>query len=143
GRGATNRVLSNQKQNSYYDLYLNAETARYMFRILAVKTIYEHPTEYGFYFRERDFYPPLITKTVQTNKDLIDWVEFAAEHEISYKLLRLLNPWLRDDHLTNRQEKTYQLVIPDDNGIFYSRIMKPYEAEQRIFNDTLSVKQIY
>lgn len=142
GKGATSRELNRQKTDNYYDLYLNAETARYVFRILAVKTIYESPTEYGFYFRKKDFYPPLKTKVFKTDSTNIDLIDLSGYLNISYKVLKLLNPWLRSDRLTNRSEITYEIKIPQKDGLNYSRIMQPYEDDQQIFNDTLLVEQI-
>lgn len=142
GRGSVARELKEQKVDNYYDLYLNKETARYIYRILAVKTIYENPTKYGFYFRKKDFYPPLKTKTVSVNSSEIDLVDFAREHDISYKILKLLNPWLRSDHLSNRNNKTYQIKLPKEDGLKYSEIMDHYRNNQDIFHDTLSVQQL-
>ncbi len=143
GRGATARELNEQQVDNYYDMYLNPETARYVFRILAVKTIYEKPTHYGFYFRKKDFYPPLITKTVETSQSNINLVEFATTHGMPYKILKLLNPWLRSDRLSNPRGNTYQITVPAENGLLYSTIMNPFEDDQLIFNDTLLIKQIY
>lgn len=143
GRGATARELREQKADNYYDLYLNKETARYVYRILAVKTIYENPTQYGFYFRKKDFYPPLHTYTVAVDSSNIDLVNFAKENDIPYKILKYLNPWLRRDNLPNRYEKTYKIKLPREDGLKYSKIMEPYKNDQKIFNDTLSVQQIH
>ena len=48
GMGGVERALEDQNENSYYDLYLNDETSRYVFRILAIKEIAENPLRYGF-----------------------------------------------------------------------------------------------
>lgn len=143
GRGATARELKEQKADNYYDLYLNPETARYIYRILAVKTIYENPTQYGFYFRKKDFYPPLKTKEIETDSTNINLVDYAKSFGTSYKVFKMLNPWLRSDQLSNRYSKTYKIRVPEENGLNYSEIMKPWAEDQSIFNDTLSVKQIY
>lgn len=143
GNTATARVINDQKTNNYYDLLLNPETARYMFRILAVKTIYENPTRYGFYFREKDFYPPLKTYTVDVDSSGIDLVDFALDHDIPYKILRRLNPWLRSNKLTNAAGKTYSIKLPKENGLNYSVILEPYRNNHNIFNDTISVQQIH
>ena len=56
--------LKKQNVNSYYDLNLNSETSRYIFRILAVKTIFENPKKYGFNIRGKDLYQPLSYKYI-------------------------------------------------------------------------------
>ena len=50
----TNRLLDRQLVDSYYDLLLNSETGRYVFRILAVKEIMTNPERYGFVFISED-----------------------------------------------------------------------------------------
>lgn len=143
GRAATSRRVMEQKTENYYEMYLNPETARYVYRILAVKTIYENPTEYGFYFRKEDFYPPLNTYKTTVDSNEVDLVKFAQEEEIPYKILKMLNPWLRSDELSNSNGKTYTIKLPRENGLNYSTIMSPYNNDQQVFNDTLLIKQIY
>src|SRR5436190_1709214 len=46
GMSGVNRSLESQQVKSYYDLYLNDETSRYVFRVLAIKEIVEHPLQY-------------------------------------------------------------------------------------------------
>ncbi len=48
-----------QKVNNYYKLYLNQETQRYVFKILAAKMIISNPEKYGFFLTDEDFYKPL------------------------------------------------------------------------------------
>ena len=55
GRTGLQKQINIQKVNTYYDLLLNNETSRYVFRILAVKDIIENPKHYGFHFREKTF----------------------------------------------------------------------------------------
>jgi hypothetical protein len=42
------RLMEFQKETNYYDLYMNEETSRYVFRIMALKEIMNSPTKYGF-----------------------------------------------------------------------------------------------
>ncbi len=41
------------------------------------------------------------------------WADFAKERNLSYRLIKEFNPWLRQPDLKNRQSKTYQIKIPD------------------------------
>ncbi|MEJ2594091.1 MAG: lytic transglycosylase domain-containing protein [bacterium] len=113
GRNGINKQLERQKANSYYDLLLGEETSRYIYRILAVKLIFENPEAYGFYLEPGDYYTPIPTHTVTVSGRVDDWADFAKEHGISYKLLKYFNPWLRDNDLRNRRKKTYEIMIPD------------------------------
>lgn len=42
GENGLRRAIDDQKVTSYYDLYLNDETTRYLFRILAIKYLMEN-----------------------------------------------------------------------------------------------------
>ncbi len=102
-----------QYSKSYFDTYLNAETSRYVFRILAVKLIFENPEKYGYDLKVIERYPPNETKTVLVNevKDLALW---AKENGINYKILVRLNPWILSNRLPFRTEG-YGLLLPVNN----------------------------
>ena len=112
GNSRLGRILENQKTDNYYDLYLNEETARYVFRILAIKTIFSDPAGFGFHFRQEDLYPPLEYFTVEVDTTINNLPDFAIAHQTTYKALRMLNPWLRSYELPRRSGKTYTLKIP-------------------------------
>lgn len=114
GMNRISKELERQKVNSYYDLLLNQETGRYVFRILAVKQILNHPEQYGFQIRKADLYDPLKFETLEITGNVDDFAAFAAEHQISYKILKHFNPWLRDSYLKNPQGKSYFIKIPTD-----------------------------
>lgn len=112
GNAGINRQLENQKVTDYYDLHLNEETSRYLFRILAVKQIFSDPLASGFHFREKDLYPPLQFKTITVDTTITDLPAFALQHGTNYKTLRLLNPWMRSTELPNRSRKIYEIKMP-------------------------------
>lgn len=111
GMNGLDRAIEKQKVKSYYDLYLNDETSRYVFRILAIKQIIEHPELYGFKISPRHLYQQDSVRYIDVEKTIPDLIDFALENGTTYKLLKLHNPWLRDDHLTVRKEK-YRIAIP-------------------------------
>lgn len=115
GVGGVQEKLKEQNVKSYYDLLLVAETSRYVFRILAAKEIYEHPLYYGFNLRKKDLYPPLETKSITVDSSITNLVRFAEYHKINYKILKYLNPWLRDKQLPNKSRKSYTILLPDDD----------------------------
>lgn len=112
GMGGMERALENQQVKSYYDLFLNDETSRYVFRIIACKEIIEHPSRYGFKVLPRHLYEPEPVKYIQVSETISDLVEFARKNGTNYKLLKRHNPWLRDERLTIRGKKTYQIALP-------------------------------
>lgn len=114
GRTAVDRQIERQNEHNYYNLLLSEETSRYVFRILALKLIMENPENYGFKVNEREKYLPWKVKTIEINTPVKDFAAFAREHGTNYKLLKMLNPWLRETYLTNAKGKTYTLKLPDE-----------------------------
>lgn len=112
GMNRISKELERQKANSYYDLLLNNETGRYVFRILSVKQIFENPTKYGFNIRKSDLYAPLDYKVVQIDSSVTDFAQFAKDQNISYKILKYFNPWLRDSYLKNENMQVYEVKLP-------------------------------
>ena len=113
GVSGINRQLERQKTNDYYDLLITTETARYVYRIVALKLIMENPERYNFGIKEEDKYPIIPIKEVEVSGAVTDFADFAREHGISYKLLKDFNPWLRETNLTNSRKKKYLVKIPE------------------------------
>jgi hypothetical protein len=112
GENGLERRLNNQRQTSYYHLLLNRETQRYVYRILALKLIMQHPQDYGFHVRNCDTYPEVPCKEVSLSGQNINMVDFAEANGTSYKMLRTLNPWITTDQLRNKANRTYTVRIP-------------------------------
>lgn len=112
GMGGIERAIENQKVDNYYDLFLNEETSRYVFRILAIKEIVEHPLKYGFRVNPRHLYQEEPLRYVEVDETIRDLVTFAKEHGTNYKLIKRHNPWLRDEKLTVKRGKQYRIAIP-------------------------------
>lgn len=124
GENGLEKRLANQRQRSYYELYLNKETQRYVYRILALKLIMQHPQDYGFCVRRCDTYPELPYEEVELSGKDVDLVQFAVDNGTSYKMLRTYNPWLTTDKLKNKSGKSYTLRIPTKKGTEYHTITK-------------------
>ena len=112
GRRGVERQIERQGETNYYDLLLNEETARYVYRVIAIKLVLENPSQYGFNITESERYHPIPYHEIAINGSIEDMGEFAREHGTNYKLLKLMNPWLRDNKLSNSQHKTYAILIP-------------------------------
>ena len=108
------RQIEFQKVNNYYDLLLNEETSRYVFRILALKEIMKNPKLYGFEVTDKELYRNIATKKIVIDSTINDLAAFALSQGINYKILKLHNPWLRDRKLINANQKKYVLEIPTD-----------------------------
>ncbi|MEM9918024.1 MAG: transglycosylase SLT domain-containing protein [Bacteroidota bacterium] len=113
GAGRLSREMKAQGGTSYYDLNLNMETARYVFRIVAIKEIMKRPKDFGFDLESTDLYQPLDSYySVEVEGAVPRWADFAAKYGISYRMLKIYNPWLISSSLTNKQKKKYVIRIP-------------------------------
>lgn len=117
GMSGINEQLERQQTNNYYNLVLGEETSRYVPRILATKILLSNPEEYGFDIKETELYKPFETYTVKVDSSVKSWALFAKSHGINYKILKLYNPWLRENYLTNKSKKTYQIQLPVEGSI--------------------------
>lgn len=117
GIDGVKKSLEKQQEKNYFSLLLNEETARYLFRIVALKEIISHPLQYGFHFRKRDLYTPFPYTTVHVDSSISDLVAFSKLNGISYKELKLLNPWLRQSSFSNKSAKNYTIKIIDKASI--------------------------
>lgn len=113
-----------QHTSSYWDLYLNAETARYVYRILAVKLILKNPVQYGVRLRQRDLYQPLACDTLCVDSSIADLRVFALQQGVSYKWLKESNPWLRSTSLPNAAKKQYLLTVPKKESMSYRKQLR-------------------
>lgn len=112
GNSKISRRLSEQKVDNYYDLLLNPETSRYVFRILALKEIISNPDKYGFVYDNTDLYNYPETRNILIDTEIPDLADFAKQYGITYKELKLVNPWLRETKLNNKSKKEYLIKIP-------------------------------
>lgn len=142
GNDGISKMLEKQKANNFYDLYLNKETQRYVYRILALKIIYQSPVAYGFYLRNIDLYPEIPTYTVAVDSAVADWADFAIKNNSNYRILKELNPWILKYTLTNKENKTYQIKFPKLGFEKYSMLRTTVKEEDHLFNDTIKTDQI-
>lgn len=113
GISGINRQTELQDSKNYFDLQLNDETARYVFRILALKLIMENPEKYGFKVTEEDKYPVLSCKVVVVSGSVTNLANYAHNQGVNYKILKYFNPWLRQSYLKNPSRKSYSIKIPE------------------------------
>ena len=106
------KLMETQLVTSYYNLYLSEETSRYVFRILAMKELFNNPERYGFYLDSTDLYKPLEYKVVTVDSSITDLPLWAIQQGTNYKTMKLMNSWLREPYLTNKTGKTYEIKVP-------------------------------
>ena len=114
GMSGISRLLKKQLADNYYDLLLNNETNRYIFRILAVKEIMSHPDRYGFVFSKEDLYTSIPLRKVGLDTAIGNLAAFSKAQKINYKILKTHNKWLIENHLNNNSRKFYEISIPEE-----------------------------
>lgn len=102
-----------QKENNYYNLLLNEETARYVFRIVALKLIMSSPAEYGLTVSDSAVYKPVPYFEVKVDTSVTSFEQFSRKYDTNYKILKLLNPWLRKPFLINPTGIEYVIRVPE------------------------------
>lgn len=125
GQGRITSELRNQRATEALDLWLVEETTRYYYRILAIKQVFENPRQYGFVIQPEHLYKPMQFKKVQVTSSIPDLVAFAQQHQVTYAQLKDFNSWLRDTKLTNTSGKTYTLLIPTQDDLYYKKGEEP------------------
>lgn len=112
GSGSFSGQSTFQMSSNYYDLLLPEETNRYVFRILALKQIISNAANYGFILTDEDTYKPIpfVNETVTGSIDNL--AQYAINKGTNYKMLKLMNPWLRDRKLTVRAGDSFVVQLP-------------------------------
>jgi soluble lytic murein transglycosylase-like protein len=112
GMGGLNKQLNKQSVDSYFDLKLNSETGRYVYRIIVAKEILSSPNKYGFQFRENQLWTEVQTEPLVIDTSITNLAGFAKEIGLNYKILKEYNPWLRSNKITLKTVKSYTFDIP-------------------------------
>ena len=112
GRTGVAKALESQHVSTYWDLHLNLETARYVYRMLALREVMESPERYGFHLGRQDMYAPLDCRRVNVSSDIDNLAEFALTQGTTLRELKAMNPWLRDTHLDVPEGKSYAVSVP-------------------------------
>jgi membrane-bound lytic murein transglycosylase D len=105
--------VNDQLESNYYQLWLNSETSRYVFRIIAFKEIFENPKAYGYLFQYgQDTYPAEETDDILLPIPTRDLALWAKDNQTNYKMLRTLNPWIRSSKLTTYPATEVVIRVP-------------------------------
>jgi len=129
GMGRISSSMREQLVDSAFDLLLVSETSRYVFRIMAIKEIFESPTKYGFVLKKENLYPAVPVQLKAVTSDIADLASFAKENGLNYMQLKEYNVWLRSTKLKVTAGKTYQIAIPKKEDLLYdARKVKVHNA---------------
>jgi hypothetical protein len=122
-----------QKINNYYQLYLNQETQRYIFRILAAKIIMSNPEKYGYDFAREDLYHAVQFDRVEiTVREAVPLYIIAQAAKTYFKVIKDLNPQFKSYYLPAGK---YTLMLPRGAAMGFS------ERFQNIISQWLAEKK--
>lgn len=136
GQGALDEQMKFQMQSDYYDLLLNRETGRYVYRIVAFKMIFEDPSRYGFVLKEDDLYPKFETQTISLDSTVNNLALYARHYNVSYKILKYFNPWLITRKLDNKEKRVYTIILPKDDERIKHHLI------EKVYDDTISTTRV-
>ncbi|WP_338759764.1 lytic transglycosylase domain-containing protein [Bernardetia sp. ABR2-2B] len=118
GMAGLEKAMDNQGTRNYYDLFLNAETSRYVLRITALKMVLENPKKYGYCIEEYEYYDTFEFDEVKITENIESVPKWAREHGMTYKEFRLYNPAI------SINDNEYNFVAPKGGYIFRVRKKK-------------------
>ena len=117
GQDGVSLQQERQKSKNYFNLVLNSETSRFVARIVSLKYILQNPEKYGFDIKSEDKYKTLEYSEVMLDSSVADLADYATSLGINYFILKMYNPWLRDNYLSNKSKKSYAIKIPKEGSI--------------------------
>lgn len=135
GETGVKKNTERQKTSNYWDLSLNQETSRYLYRILAYKLIFENPEIFGVKIANTELYQPIPTKDYEVNGPILDLYEFANANNLTYLELKMLNPWLRNTKLTAAGHKGRKIKLPITPKIATEELVKQVKHPEKMFGE--------
>ena len=143
GMTGLSKQMKRQDASNYYDLLLNSETARYIFRISAIKEILKNQKTYGFHIREKDLYSLAPLYQVLLDTSVANFADYAHDLNINYKILKEYNPWLRQAEFKNHLNHAYFIDVPKE-GYFTSKnrteLIEDVEINSLATTDTVKLE---
>ncbi len=112
GMGGYNGQATFQQTKNYYDLQLPDETNKYIFRILTFKYLINNAKQLGYLIDDTNGYKPFDTKSVTVSSSIPNLAQWALDNGTTYKMIKILNPWLRSKSLIILGGKSYQIKLP-------------------------------
>ncbi len=107
-------AMQSQGVRDFYHLRLPMETERYVFRILAVKTVLGNPENYGYHLPGGHGYQQLNLDRVQVRFSCPVPLQAVAETAgTTFRELKRLNPAFRSDHVPSG---THEVKLPSGMG---------------------------
>ncbi|MDX9791563.1 MAG: lytic transglycosylase domain-containing protein, partial [Candidatus Kapabacteria bacterium] len=105
--------LNFQSVENYFELYLNEETSRYIFRVAIIKHFLQNADKYGFNIPMEKRYKDDEVKIISVKNAINDLSAWARAEGTTYKHVKRLNPWILKRKLPAPPKGTvYEIAIP-------------------------------
>jgi len=121
GEGGIEAAMAAQGTKDYYALNLNEETGQYVYNIVTIKYMMEHPALFRLSAGKAS---PIRTQIEKVDYDIENLAAWAEDCGTDYQTLKVLNPWLISDKLKVKAHKKYEIHLP-------------YNANEKIHADEL------
>lgn len=113
-------VMGSQYTDDFYDLLINQETGRYLFRALACKLIFTEPEKYGFGVLTN--LKPIANLKVRIDTSISDIAYWSRQNGFSYKCFRQANPWVKTNRLTTSDSIPFFEISLPTTCITYTKL---------------------
>lgn len=117
GQDGVKKQQERQKARNYFNLVLNSETSRFVARIVSLKYILQNPEKYGYDIKDEEKYKPLEFSEITLDSSVADLADYSQRIGMNYFILKMYNPWLRDNFLTNKLRTAYTIKLPSEGSI--------------------------
>ncbi len=82
-----------------------------------LKYILQNPATYGYDIKDDEKYKPIEYYEIKLDSSVSDFPDYAKSLGINYFILKMYNPWLRDNYLTNNSKQVYMIKLPKEGSI--------------------------
>lgn len=111
GMPAMIKACKRHRSNSYHDLKLNRESAKYLYKILAYKEVLEYPQKYKLKKFPKKF--RLNIRLFPITRTITNFHDWCKKTGLNYAVVMEYNPWIIGNSLTITKEiKRYDLMLP-------------------------------
>ncbi len=110
GIGRIKKAVKQADTNNFFDLNINPQTTQYVYKLIAIKYMFEHMDEFGLL--PPTFSTPQYVNTIETDTPNANISKLASNYGTSFTTLKELNPWLRSENFVNPERKKYVFVLP-------------------------------
>jgi len=101
------KALEDQNANNFYELKINKETTNYIYKVLAIKYIFQNIEE-NKPFLKRFFLNKKPKEIIEINWEIKDLKEWAKKNNYDYNFIKENNPWILSDYL---YEWNWELIV--------------------------------